>query len=714
MEGVQVAEQTNYPLTIVVAPGAGRGQGAVPTSLRVSYDTQRFERATIQRLLGHFLTVLQQLVDDPQQQLQAVSLLTEAEREQLLVQWNATQCDYLQDLCVHQLFEQQVERTPDAIAVVFEDTSLTYRELNGQANHLAHRLLGQEVGPDVLVGVCMERSLELVIALLAILKAGGAYVPLDPELPQERLTFMLEDAQVPVVLTQAHLHDLLGRAYKHLSMVELICLEADDFAASEDNPNCWVQPENLAYLIYTSGSTGKPKGAMNTHRGLCNRLVWMQDTYQLTQEDRVLQKTPLSFDVSVWEFFWPLMTGASLIVARPEGHRDPTYLRTIIAEQQVTTLHFVPSMLHAFLLGNPNLEDCTSLRQVICSGEALTPSLQASFFAHVAEAVTLHNLYGPTEAAIDVTFWQCQRNRDSALCLSDHRGKPDGHVPIGRPIANTQIYLLDRNLSPVPIGVTGELYVGGEGLARGYARRPELTAERFIANPWSFSPGARLYRTGDLACYLPDGTIEYLGRIDSQVKLRGYRIELGEIETTLQAHPSVQEAVVVLREESETRKYLIAYVVARTGDSPETSQMQGYLREQLPDYMVPTNVVFLEALPLTPNGKVDRNALGQVQATVPTTSGRHERAFMAPRKPVERTLAAIWQQVLGIRTQVGIHENFFALGGDSILSMLVIAHARQAGLRKLTLKQLFQYPTIAQLAMVAGPVGSGLAPDRWQ
>jgi amino acid adenylation domain-containing protein/non-ribosomal peptide synthase protein (TIGR01720 family) len=756
----------------------------------VEYSTDLFEDATITRLLGHWQILLETIAHDPEQNIETLPLLTEAERELVAcglaplvgqgtapaapppgptVQWSATQTHISPDLCLHQLVEQQVEQTPDAVALIFEEQQLTYQRLNCQANQLAYHLREIGIGPDCLVGVYMERSLELVVALLAVLKSGGAYVPLDPEFPQERLTFMLEDAQIPVVLIQAHLHDPMrligsraGAVGTGLAPVptapKMIYVELEASSSSPEhtgNPNCPVQPDNLAYLIYTSGSTGKPKGAMNTHRGLYNRLVWMQNTYQLTSSDRVLQKTPSSFDVSVWEFFWPLMTGASLIVARPEGHRDPSYLRTIIAEQQVTTLHFVPSMLQAFLLSNPDLENCTSLRQVICSGEALTPSLQANFFAHVAEDVTLHNLYGPTEAAIDVTFWQCQR-RDSARFLSNHQGKPDGHgsVPIGRPITNTQIYLLDRNLQPVPIGVAGELYISGVALARGYCRRPELTAARFIPNPFvgivqtcgtrhtgynatdlhtgrtgaspvhSTYPGTRLYRTGDLARYRSDGTLEHLGRIDQQVKLRGFRIELGEIEATLQAHPSVQEAVVILREDSSlwagptgARKYLVAYVTRAASPlsvqdreslvseaEVQEATLLGYLREHLPDYMVPTNVVFLEALPLTPNGKVDRKALGQAQDTVPTTSGRRNLTFVAPRDPVERTLAVIWEQVLGVGTQVGIHDNFFVLGGDSILSMLVIARARQAGLGKLTLKQIFQYQTIAQLARVAGPL----------
>ena len=598
VDAVQVIEQTNYPLTISVHPGT-------EVSLKVNYDRQRFEPATIERLLGHLKMVLEQFVADPERRLIAVSLLTEREREQLLVQWNATEIPIRPDLCVHQLFEQQVEQTPDSVALVFEDELLTYAVLNRRANQLAHYLQGLGVGPDVLVGICLERSIGMVVGLLAVLKAGSAYVPLDPIYPQERLAYMIQEAQVAVLLTQSHLQERLRAGGITIVAVDI------EIEGPEDNPVSAVQPDHLAYMIYTSGSTGKPKGVMNTHRGLCNRLLWMQQAYQLTYEDRILQKTPFGFDVSVWEFFWPLLTGASLIIASPGGHQDPTYLRTLIARQQVTTVHFVPSMLQAFLwsestygtrhtgYSKANLESRTSLRQVICSGEALSVELQAHFFAHFAEQVQLHNLYGPTEAAIDVTFWECQHDRrDSALRLSD-----SGRVPIGRPIANTQIYLLDANLQPVPIGIPGELYIGGVGLARGYFERPDLTAEKFIANPFGQEGGERLYRTGDLARYRADGAIEFLGRIDQQVKLRGFRIELGEIEATLREHSRVQDAVVVLCEEDEARKYLAAYVVSAGSslepleEQPRQEELQNYLRGQLPDYMVPASLS-LQTLPL--------------------------------------------------------------------------------------------------------------------
>jgi amino acid adenylation domain-containing protein len=532
---------------------------------RFEYSTELFDSSTIERLIGHFQTLLAGIVANPTLPIAELPLLTPAEQHQL-AQWNQTFVQYPNHLCLHQLIEAQVERTPDAIAVVFEQEKLTYRELNQRANQLAAHLQTLGVGTDVLVGVCMERSLELVVALLGVLKAGGAYVPLDPGYPQERLAFMLQDAQVPVLLTQSALVKRLPQHQAHV-----ICLDIDwqTIARSNGEPiACEVTPAHLAYVIYTSGSTGKPKGTMNTHAGICNRLLWMQDAYQLSESDRVLQKTPFSFDVSVWEFFWTLMTGACLVVARPQGHKDSAYLAELIAEQQITTLHFVPPMLQVFLQ-EPNLENFRCLKRVFCSGEALPFQLQERFFTRLE--AELYNLYGPTEAAIDVTAWTCQRWSDQQI------------VPIGRPIANIQIHLLDAHLNPVPIGVSGEIHIGGIGLARGYLNRPELTAERFIPNPFAQNKdfSARLYKTGDLARYLPDGTIEYLGRIDHQVKVRGFRIELGEIESAIQEYPHVRECVVVVREDIPGDKRLVAYLTTPATETFPVSELRQYLQRTL-------------------------------------------------------------------------------------------------------------------------------------
>ncbi|MCG8367223.1 MAG: amino acid adenylation domain-containing protein, partial [Pseudanabaenales cyanobacterium] len=591
----------------------------------------------------------------------------------------------------------------------FEGEQLTYRQLNGRANQLARHLQTLGVGPDVLVGVCMERSIEMAVGLLGILKAGGAYAPLDPTYPSARLAFMLQDTQVSVLLTQDW---LLGVLPEHTART--LCLN-QDWQTLQDEPDSNltnpVTAEHLAYVIYTSGSTGAPKGVMNTHQGICNRLLWMQDTYPLTLNDRVLQKTPFSFDVSVWEFFWTLMTGACLIMARPGGHQDSAYLAKVIAAEKITTVHFVPSMLSMFL-EEPGLQSCDHLKRVMCSGEALSLSLQARFFARLEAA--LHNLYGPTEAAIDVTFWACERESHRPI------------VPIGRPIANTQIYLLDAQLQPVPVGVPGELHIGGIGLARGYLNRPNLTTEKFIPNPYRDQPDARLYKTGDLARYLPDGAIEYLGRIDHQVKIRGCRIELGEIEAALGRHPNLQAAIVLVREPEShqlpaqvnlitnfeetpitemrrflkgaapvknqpTDKQLVAYCVAHQQPPPTTTELRRFLKETLPDFMIPSVFVRLEALPLTANGKVNHRALPSPGQARPDL----EQAFVAPRTPVEIMMAEVWAQVLGLE-KVGIQDNFFELGGDSIRSIQVAAKAQARGFH-FGLEQLFQHQTIATL-----------------
>nr|BBH90794.1 hypothetical protein KTC_55450 [Thermosporothrix sp. COM3] len=655
------------------------------------YNVDLFDRSTLQRLERHFLTLLESVTAQPDQRVQELPLLTEEERQQILYQWNATEAPFPETATVHQLVEEQVKRTPDAEALTFEGVSLSYRELNRRANLLARELQSHGVGPDVLVGVCMERSIEMVVALLGVLKAGGAYVPLDPDYPQERLAYMVEDAQVPVLLTQEQLRQRLPE-----TSARVICLHAGWGADSEEevvDPVTAVGPEHLAYMIYTSGSTGRPKGVMNTHRGVCNRLYWMQQAYQLTADDRVMQKTPFSFDVSVWEFFWPLQTGACLVMARPGGQQDPAYLARLIEEQRITTMHFVPSMLHAFLLEAGLEERCQSLRRVICSGEALTYDLQERFFARLN--ANLYNLYGPTEAAIDVTAWTCQREgRDKV-------------VPIGRPIANTQIYILDEGMQPVPIGVTGELYIGGVGVARGYHNRPELTAEKFVHDPFSGKEHARLFKTGDLARYRVDGTIEFLGRIDYQIKLRGFRIELGEIEAELGQHPAVKEAVVVAREDMPGHKRLVAYLVPKQATasseaepqrlSPQDAgisleELRSYLLERLPYYMVPASFLFLDRIPLTPNGKVDRRALPAPDQARPEL----EAEFVPPRTATEEKLAQIWTEVLGLE-KVGVHDNYFDLGGASIQSLEMIARAKEQGL-EFPLERLFEYQTIAELA----------------
>ena len=642
---------------------------------RFEYNTDLFDALAINRMVKHFQTLLEGIVSNPQQCISDLPLLMEAERHQLLVEWNNTMVEYPQDMLIHQLFEARAEKTPDAVAVVFEDRQLTYRDLNQRANRLAHYLQSMGVGPEALVGIAVERSIEMVVGLYGILKAGGAYLPIDPTYPSERIAYMLDNARAPVLLTQSKLLDKLPA-----QDAKVICLDAewDNLMAGQsiETPVCKATIENPAYTIYTSGSTGKPKGVMNTHHGILNRLLWMQEAYQLTASDRVLQKTPFSFDVSVWEFFWSLMSGACLVIARPEGHRDNNYLVEIIKKRQITTIHFVPSMLQLFLEAK-DVEKCNSLRQVICSGEALPLDLQNRFFEKFN--VKLHNLYGPTEAAVDVTYWECRREYDFRT------------VPIGRPIANTRIYILDRCMQPVPIGVSGELHIGGVQVARGYLHRPDLTAEKFIPDPFSDNPKARLYRTGDLARYLPDGNIEYSGRLDHQVKVRGFRIEPGEIESVLGQHPEVSEAVVLGREDVPDDKRLVAYIVSNQQSPLSISELRNFLKEKLPDYMAPAAFMLLDALPLTPNGKVDRHAL-----PAPEGERQTEKAYVAPRNELEKIIAGIWQELLQVE-KVGVHDNFFDMGGHSLL--IAQAHSRLHKVvdRDLSITDMFRYPTIEKL-----------------
>ncbi|MBF8739591.1 non-ribosomal peptide synthase/polyketide synthase [Pseudomonas guariconensis] len=639
------------------------------------YATDLFEHATIVRLCGHFQRLLAAIVQAPDAALERLALLSEGEREQLLHDWNATARDYADRPMLPELIRQQALRTPQACALVDGERCFTYAELEARSNRLAHWLRSQGVGCDVRVGVFAERSAELAIALLAILKAGGAYLPLDPDYPSERLAFMLEDSQVPLLLTQQALLQRLP-----VSDAVVWCLDRD-WAQVEAQPGhapaIDYPQQSLAYCIYTSGSTGRPKGVGNHHAGLLNRLQWMQDEYQLGTHDRVLQKTPFSFDVSVWEFFWPWFTGATLVMAAPGAHRDPARLRQVIVEQGITTLHFVPSMLQAFIAAG-ELAACTSLRQVMCSGEALPHELQQQF--HQQHGGALHNLYGPTEAAIDVSYWQCL----------DEPGRHS--VPIGKPIANTQLMILDTQLQPVPVGVAGELYIAGHNLARGYLGRAGLTAERFVANPFG-APGERMYRTGDLARWRADGVIDYVGRIDHQVKLRGLRIELGEIEARLLEQPGVREAVVVAWQQVGGAQ-LVAYL---TSDVPQAEPqalldaVREGVREHLPDYMVPALLMYLEAMPLSPNGKLDRKALPAPQWQA--------RQYSAPQGEREIALAGIWQALLGVE-RVGRDDDFFEIGGHSLLAVRVVAKVREVFGAELALRAVFDTPTVAGLGQV--------------
>ena len=607
-------------------------------------------------------------------------------------EFNAAARAYPREKLIHQLFEEQVDRAGDALAVMYEGQPLTYAALNERANQLARSLREKGVVPDTLVGICMERSLEMVVGLLGILKAGGAYVPLDPSYPSDRLSYMLEDAAPKIVLTQERLRSTLPRSNATAIALDGGWSEIAHQVSDNLPPQAvGLRSDHLAYVIYTSGSTGRPKGAMNEHRAVVNRIVWMQEQYRPDPHDRVLQKTPFSFDVSVWEFFWTLMSGARLIVARPEGHRDPAYLQDLIEATAVTTLHFVPSMLQAFLQQHGRGR-CPSLRHIVCSGEELTPSLQNRCLAALPQG-RLSNLYGPTECAVDVTAWECVADADCR------------RVPIGRPIANTQIYILDERLEPVPVGTEGEIFIGGVAVGRGYWNRPDLTAERFVADPFSPSRKGRMYKTGDLGRWRADGAVEYLGRNDHQVKIRGFRIELGEIEAQLARHAEVAEAVVLARDNAQGEKSLVAYFVPRSlATSPGLEQLRTHLEAVLPDHMVPSAFVPLPEFPTSPNGKLDRKAL-----PAPDSAFFLRRPYHAPQGQVEEALAGIWQALLGVE-RIGRDENFFELGGHSLLALGLRSRIQdQLGI-EIPLSALIEAPTIERLAgrIAAGSPGDCL------
>jgi amino acid adenylation domain-containing protein len=658
------------------------------------YSTELFERERVAGWASRYDRLLRIVVDHPEISLRALDerlrdvAMKDARERELLLGLNPAPIAYPDaGLCLHELIEEQVRRTPDAPAVRYKGATLTYAELSARAARLASRLTRLGAGPEALVGVCLERSFELIVALLGILKAGAAYVPLDPSYPRERLDAILEDLAGngdprPLVVTrEEHRAALPERVTAGAGRIVLLAGGEPDTAPTRGS-SPQGELDQLAYTIFTSGSTGRPKGAMNAHRGVVNRLLWMQQTYGLTAEDRVLQKTPFSFDVAVWELFWPLLSGATLVMAEPGMHRDSAYLADILREERITTVHFVPSLLRVFL-EEPEAAACRSLRRVICSGEALPPDLVDRFFAlfPLEAGPVLHNLYGPTEAAVDVTWWECAPGQE--------------RTPIGRPVANTRIHLLESlagGLQAAPFGSQGELYIGGVQVGRGYLGRPDLTAERFLPDPFAVELGGRLYRTGDAARYSAEGVLEYLGRLDHQVKIRGFRIELEEIETVLRQHPGLRDAVVVAWEAGPGDRRLIAYLVVRQEMATADGELRRFLEQRLPDYMIPSRMIRLQALPLTSSGKVDRRSLPVPDAQ----RGEVETSFVSPRTGTERLLAAIWEDLLQVGG-IGVHDDFFQLGGDSILAVQVTARANRAGLHLLPI-QIFRHPTIAWIA----------------
>ena len=693
--GIQGYEQTNFPLTITIA-------GKKEVAISFGYNTRLLEGHFIRQIAGHFREVLYQLVERQPERLGDLSPLTRAERQLVLEQFNDTAVGYPRDQTVAGLFMRQAAQTPDHPAILFDDRILSYRQLDQDSNRLAHYLRELGIREEMPVALCLDRSFYMITAILGILKAGGAYVPIDPDYPAQRIAFMLQDSEASVLVTHSHSRYDLPPSYTG----RIITLDQDwpDISTRPHTPPVTgLQPHHLAYINYTSVTTGTPNGAMNQHDALVNRLCWARDYFQLSSDDTVLQKTTFCFDVSVWELILPLISGARLLLAAPGGHKDPAYLAAVIDRHRVTCLHFVPSMLEVFLR-DVRPHQLLSLRQVICSGEELKPHL-ASLFSAVVTNATLYNLYGPTEAAIDVSCWPVPRQAD-----------PLPVIPIGKPIANVRLFILDSIGQPLPPGIAGELCIGGMQVARGYLNRPELTREKFLPDPFSDrggdaadqtggcdwsgqdcgwpghrSRGARLYRTGDRARWLPDGKIEYLGRIDQQVKIRGFRIEPGEIEAVLLQSGLVRQCVVLARPDTLGNLRLIAYVVSN--GTFERERLTAYLRQRLPDYMVPALWTAIDSLPLTANGKLDTKALPDPDASTLLTD-----SYEPPRNELETTLASLWQDLLGI-DRIGIHDNFFTLGGHSLLAMQAVAMIRSTLNLELLIRDIFEYPVISQLSV---------------
>jgi len=690
LDNFRGVERTNYPLTVVAVP---RQQMLV----RISYDTNRFDDGTITRLLGHFQTLLEGIISNPEARVSQLSLLTKFEKQQLLGDWNNIHENYLQDKCIHQLFEEQVERTPHNVAVVFENNSLTYQQLNTRANQLAHYLQELGVKPDTLVGICVERSLEMIVGILGILKAGGAYVPLDPEYPQERLNFMLEDSQVKVLVTQAKLVESIPE-----HQAQLICLDTDWEKIAQNitsNPENKSEPENLTYIIYTSGSTGKPKGVLVNHANVVRLFAATDSRYHFNSQDVWTLFHSYAFDFSVWEMWGALLYGGRLVIVPYLVTRSPELFYELLCQEKVTILNQTPTAFRQLIQAEESLkgdispllkevrgdrssptDNDLSLRLIIFGGESLEiNSLQPWFDRHGDQLPQLVNMYGITETTVHVTY--------RPLSMADVNSTAS---VIGRPLPDLQVYLLDQYLQPVPVGVPGEMYVGGAGVAKGYLNRPELTTERFISSPFEHSN--KLYKTGDLARYWPNGELEYLGRIDNQVKIRGFRIELGEIEALLASHPQIWETVVLVWDDTRGDKRLVAYIVPQPEITIIIDEIRQFLKAKLPDYMVPNAFVILAALPLTTNGKIDRRALPP-----PESGSEVSDKYVAPRTPMEEILVTIWSEVLKVE-KVGINDNFFELGGHSLLATQLVAQIRDRLKIELPLRQLFNTATLAELA----------------
>ena len=673
-------QSAKFDLNVIVIPHAEQMAGEASggehgeITLLIEYNTDIFEEETVGRMFEHFRTLLEAAVLNPENHINRFSLLSERELEQILLDWNDTSLDFRLPLLVHHLFEAQVLRSPHSLALVSSSHQLSFSLLNRRANQLARLLLSAGLRPDSLVAICLDRCADMVLSLLAVLKAGAAYLPVDPLLPHHRISFMMEDARARLVITSRSLAHLFGSSVNTLFVEDLQLLALFD----DSNLDIPVSPDNLAYVIYTSGSTGTPKAAMNTHRGLANRQLWAQQVYPLSDSDRLLQLSSFSFDFSFWEVLGSLSAGATLVLPDPGSQRDISLLVDLISDHRVTAVHFVPSQIQVFL-AQDGLDRCSTLHTVLAGGEPLSFDLQQRFFDRLT--ASLHNQYGPTEASINVTHWHCQPDASNQI------------VPIGRPIANTRIYILDPSSQPVAQGAIGELCIGGLPVGRGYFNRPDATADKFIPDPFSQQPGARLYRTGDLARYLGGGVIGYHGRIDQQVKVRGFRIELGEIEAALRQHPEVREAVVVARQEAGGDKRLVGYVVGEAGATPKVVELREHVSRLLPEHMVPAAWVMMEGLPLTAGGKLDRRALPEPEQVRPELGSEYRE----PEGEVEREVAGIWESLLGVE-RVGAEDNFFELGGHSLLATQAVSRIKKAFEMEVSLRVMFERPTVRAVA----------------
>jgi len=666
IQNIQSEELTNYPITVVAGPGT-------ELMIKILYDYDRFDDAVIKGMLGHFRKILEEFIKNPQQQIKDLNVLTDDEQKQLLIDWNETKADYPHDRCIHELFEAKVEQIPDATAIIFEEKQLTYRELNQHANQLASYLQKLEVGPEVLVAICIERSVEMIVSILGILKAGGAYLPIDPDYPEERLLFILQDSEASVLITQKDFMQKFSKSNAHI-----ICIDEDWVTISCESREALmsnVTSENLAYMIYTSGSTGKPKGTLLQHQGLSNYIIATINALGVDKYDHVLQFASLSFDASVLEIFTALTSGATLYLARRETLMSSPNLIQFLRKHKITVSLLPPSLLSVL-----PVEGLPDFKTLLTGGEKCTKDIVLRWYS----GRNFYNAYGPTEATVAPTLYHVENVSETLV-----------NIPIGHPLSNIQIYLFDRNLQPVPLGVPGELHIGGVCLARGYHNRPELTAEKFIPNPFSDERGGRLYKTGDLARYLEDGNIEFIGRIDHQVKIRGFRIELGEIENMMLQHPMIQNAVVVVKEYGQQDKNLIAYYVNTKDQTLSSSDLRSFLQKELPDYMIPSAFVQLNVLPLNSSGKIDRKALPEPEGKRPEL----KKSYVAPRDIWEIELAQIWEDILNIQP-IGVKDNFFELGGHSLLAVRMISQIQEKIGKNISLAALFQEPTIEQLAML--------------